>query len=175
MLKYAKSVKPSENSNRDLNTVYEFLTLLVFDSTRNKTVLLQDARNLDIWEKHIKTNYKAVDFLREMLRNNKSLLFNKELVVRVVRMVLELCIEKEDYVLRAKLLEVLRVCCMYNNRVHPDNQTIILSLLQNKKYFDRVIFSSINYALCRKIDHTPVLMDVFQAFQFGVPDQLNED
>ena len=110
-----------------------------------------------------------------MVRNNKSILYNKELVVRIVRMVLELSIEKDDYVLRAKLLEVLRVCCMYNNRVHADNQTIILSLLQNKKYFDRVMFSSINYALCRKIDRTPVLMDVFNVFHNGVPNPLHTE
>lgn len=75
--------------------------------------------------------------------------------------------------LRAKLLEVLRVCCMYNNRVHSDNQTIILSLLQNKRYFDRVMFSSINYALCRKIDRTPQVLDVFNVFQNGVPATLH--
>lgn len=88
VMKYAKSVKlTSDKANEDLDTIYEFLTLLVYDNPRNKSILL-DLKYLEIWEKHIKQNYKATDLLREMLRNNKNILFNKELVTRIVRMVL---------------------------------------------------------------------------------------
>jgi hypothetical protein len=90
-------------------------------------------------------------------------------------MVLELVNEKDDYILKAKLMEVLRVCCMYNNKVHADNQTIILSMLQNKRYFDRIMFSTINYSLGRKIQKTPQVMQVFEAFQHGVPEHMGSE
>jgi hypothetical protein len=62
---------------------------------------------------------------------------------------------------------------MYNNKIHTDNQTIIMSLLQNKKYFDRIMFSTINYSLGRKIQKTPQVMQVFEVFQHGVPDHMD--
>jgi hypothetical protein len=90
VIKYAKSIKmTSKDDNNYLNIVYEFLTLLVFDNARNKKIL---SSSIESCERHIKSNYKALDFLREMIRNNKTVLFNKETISRIVRMVLDLVI-----------------------------------------------------------------------------------
>lgn len=71
----------------------------------------------------------------EMIRNNKAVLSNKQTVTSIAKTVLEIMAEKDDYLLKAKLMDVLRMCCIQNNLPHPDNQTIVMNLLQNKNYF----------------------------------------
>lgn len=85
-----------------------------------------------------------------MIRNNKAIVFDKDLVVRIVKFVLDLVNDNDDFLLKAKLFESLRLFCLYNNKVHTDNQTIILSLLQNKKY-KKSMFSTIEYASIRQL------------------------
>lgn len=141
--------------------MYEFLTLLVFDNPRNKRIL---AKSILDCEKHLNTNYKAIDFMREMIRNNKDIVFKKEIVMRIVRYVLDLMNDNEDYLLKAKLFESLRLFCVYNNKVYTDNQTIILSMLQNKKY-KKIMFSTIDYASIRQLRES--LNPVMEVYKMG--------
>ena len=70
-----------------------------------------------------------------MIRNNKYVLFDKDFVAELVPRILNLANEKTiNFEMKAKMLGVLRLLCTYNNKAYPDNQSIILSILQSKKY-----------------------------------------
>ena len=147
VITYAKSLKDEMSfNNNHLSIIYEFLTLLVYNNTRNKKLFSKDIRFV---LPHLIYNCKAIEFLKKVVAENQTVINNRDLVNDLVVGILEaahLIEEEEDkLIIKAKLIDSLRVFCIYDNKTHTENQSLIMIHMQNKKYENTIMFSTLEY------------------------------
>lgn len=108
---------------RALHAAYNFLTVLVWNHNENKKEL-EDL--LRISECHLKFNVGAIDFYKEMYKNNMKLVKKSE-IMHIVHHIIDLT-NNTDIKLyqKSKLLDFLRVIVIFDDEGYDVNQNIVM-------------------------------------------------
>ncbi len=84
---------------------------------------------------HIKRNVGAIDFLKEMYDNNKTMLYNESAVFQLITDICEnIEHEPEDSYYKSKLLDFFRYLIYCNGRALKSHQIQILKIMQDDSY-----------------------------------------
>lgn len=134
MFTYIKRIKEgllTEDQRWLLLSIYNYLTLLVFNNLENKQRLLGDIK----WVlPHLKYKVGAPQFIYNICFNNKILVNNEPLVRDIAEAIIAACGEFtiDDYE-RSNLLHSLRGLVMFNEKGHERNQKLVFSLIQKNR------------------------------------------
>jgi hypothetical protein len=110
-----------------LHAAYNFLTVLVWNNQENKDDLSYFLKKAVV---HLKEDIGALDFFREMYRNNKKLVQAEsdlsQLVDLVVNTANKLDIKKYY---KSKLMDFLRVLVIFDDKGYQKNQNIVMEVI----------------------------------------------
>lgn len=133
LLRYIELINNPDSNEihlKCLHAIYNYLTMLIWDHPKNKADL---SAHMRLVTKHLRWNIGVADFLRELFKNNKPLVKSKldwfiELLLEEIRLK-----PYTDYY-KSKLLDVLRLITLFNDRGVKKNQLEILSAFQRTKF-----------------------------------------
>ncbi|CAD8133692.1 unnamed protein product [Paramecium octaurelia] len=134
-----------------LHSIYDFFTILIWNNQENKQIIIKNKQLMQSIEQHLKFNIGAIDFLKALYANNKSLLLSEREMTFILQSVVPVCNEEliNSY-FKSKTLDFIKALLLFNSNYITSNQTIVLQKLQEKQ-FNKIILQFNIYD-----DQTPV-------------------
>lgn len=130
-IKMVKEEPATEDHYRLLCSIYNYLTLLVFNNIENKQHMMQYIR---LVLPHLEYRVGTPQFIYHVCYNNKLLINDEPFVREIVEAIIKAChkFPINDYE-RSNLIFTFRAMAMFNEKGHKKNQKLILSLMQKNR------------------------------------------
>jgi hypothetical protein len=121
----------NEYHYRLLRSIYNYLTLLVFNNLENKQHLMQ---YIPLVLPHLKCRVGTPHFIYNICYNNKILVNDEVLVQKIINGIIEglTKFSIDDYE-RSNLLFAFRGLVMFNEKGHKRNQKLVVNMLQKHR------------------------------------------
>lgn len=120
-----------ESHYRLLRSIYNYLTLLVFNNLENKQHLMQ---YIPLVLPHLRCRVGTPHFIYNICSNNKILVNDEQLVEKIVNGIIEGLKEfTVDDFERSNLLFTFRGLVMFNEKGHKKNQKLVVNMLQKHR------------------------------------------
>ncbi|CAD8049274.1 unnamed protein product [Paramecium sonneborni] len=122
-----------------LHSIYDFLTILIWNNSENKQVIMNNKQLIQSLEQHLKFNIGTIDFLKALYADNKALLYSEREMTFILQSVVPVCndLSINNY-FKSKTLDFIKALLLSNSNYITSNQTQILQKLQEKQ-FNKII------------------------------------